>query len=64
MFYREAGPVNGEKETVLLLHGKAFSSATWAQLDTIQILAAAGHRALAVDLPGVCVCVCVCVCVD
>lgn len=37
---------------VLLLHGQAFSSATWMELGTIQHLAAMGYAVAAVDLPG------------
>ena len=52
MFYRETRPSHNPKETVLLLHGAAFSSATWSELNTLQLLAAMGHRAVAVDIPG------------
>lgn len=54
-FYREAGPpegVTGSGEVVVLLHGAAFQSKTWLDLNTINILAAMGHRVIAVDLPG------------
>jgi abhydrolase domain-containing protein 14 len=37
---------------VLLLHGQAFSSDNWHTLGTLTFLAALGHRAVAVDLPG------------
>lgn len=37
---------------VLLLHGAAFSSKTWEDLDTLNELEKAGFHAIAVDLPG------------
>ncbi|OXB71342.1 UNVERIFIED_CONTAM: hypothetical protein H355_012748 [Colinus virginianus] len=37
---------------VLLLHGQAFTSGTWQALGTLALLAAEGHRAVAIDLPG------------
>jgi abhydrolase domain-containing protein 14 len=41
-----------EGRGVLLLHGRAFSSATWLELGTLAHLAESGFRAVAVDLPG------------
>ena len=54
MFYREAVPASDvdTQQSVLLLHGMAFKSETWLNLKTIHILAAMGHRVIAVDLPG------------
>lgn len=48
---RVAGPENAAV-TVLLLHGARFDGATWASLGTLDLLAAKGHRAVALDLPG------------
>ncbi|XP_062852768.1 protein ABHD14B [Trichomycterus rosablanca] len=53
LFYRQAVPTSGETQLcVLLLHGIRFSSLNWNSIGTLQALAAAGHRALAIDLPG------------
>lgn len=38
--------------TVLLLHGASFRAQTWHELGTLDVIAAAGWRAIAVDLPG------------
>lgn len=50
----EAGPLAGATTgpPVLLLHGARFEAATWRELGTLELLAAAGHRAVAPDLPG------------
>ena len=52
VFYREAKPVANPKLEILLLHGQAFTSENWVQLGTLNYLAAMGHRAIAIDIPG------------
>ena len=62
IFYREANPPSKPKFPILLLHGMAFTSATWVDMvkskadssvNTISFLAAAGYKVIAVDLPGI-----------
>ncbi|XP_028400127.1 protein ABHD14A-like [Dendronephthya gigantea] len=52
IFYREINPISAPKLHILLLHGKMFTSANWAKLNTMNILAARGYRVVAMDLPG------------
>ncbi|XP_076337444.1 protein ABHD14A-like isoform X2 [Tachypleus tridentatus] len=54
VFYHEVLP----KDTcnfhisILLLHGAVFSSKTWLDLGTIQVLAAMGYQTVAMDVRG------------
>ncbi len=48
--YLEAGPNEGQ--AVLMLHGMKFKARTWQDLGTIDLLAEAGYRVIALDLPG------------
>lgn len=53
LFYRQAEPATGAARLpVLLLHGKRFSSENWLNIGTLDTLAQAGCRAVAIDLPG------------
>ncbi|XP_003973378.1 putative protein-lysine deacylase ABHD14B [Takifugu rubripes] len=53
LFYRLSEPATGAvKASVLLLHGIRFSSENWLSIGTLDTLAKAGCRALAIDLPG------------
>ncbi|XP_060925577.1 protein ABHD14B [Limanda limanda] len=53
LFYRQSEPATGEANmSVLLLHGIRFSSENWLSIGTLETLARAGCRAVAIDLPG------------
>lgn len=43
---------NTDTLTVLFLHGGSYTSRIWAERGILDRVAAAGHRAVAVDLPG------------
>lgn len=48
--YRAAG--TSHAPPVLFLHGAAFSSRTWEELGTLELIARQGWYAVALDLPG------------
>ena len=53
LFYRQSEPASGEARLcVLLLHGIRFTSENWLNIGTLETLAKAGCRAVAIDLPG------------
>ena len=52
--YREALPSSDGwvDRSVFFMHGAKFSSKTWQDIKTLQLVAAMGYRAVAVDIPG------------
>ena len=53
VFFREYVPEKiTKKMDIFLLHGSAFTSMTWEQIQTLEQLKENGYRAIAVDLPG------------
>ena len=57
VFYLEGPSVIKEPHSelpVILLHGAGDHSGKWEKLGTMHLIAAMGHRIVAVDLPGMC----------
>ncbi|XP_064616883.1 protein ABHD14A-like [Liolophura sinensis] len=57
VYVRETVPLEYDNETdskqdILLFHGARFSSKTWEDLGTMNLLSALGYRVVAVDIPG------------
>ena len=53
LFYQEFVPTDDAKSLqVLLLHGASFTSETWIQIGTFQLLSAMKYRVVALDIPG------------
>ena len=53
LFYQEFVPSDDAKSLqVLLLHGASFTSETWIQIGTFQLLSAMKYRVVALDIPG------------
>ena len=53
VFYQEFLPTDDAKSLqVLLLHGASFTSETWIQIGTFQLLSAMKYRVVALDIPG------------
>lgn len=53
IYYREVIPDEPLSQlTLLLLHGMKFSSATWVDIKTLQVISSLGYRVVAVDLPN------------
>lgn len=50
IFLRRSG--EGNRQSVIFLHGMRFSSLNWEELGTLDLLADKGFDAIAVDLPG------------
>ncbi|KAK7094502.1 putative protein-lysine deacylase ABHD14B [Littorina saxatilis] len=52
IYSQQTEPATSPRLTVLLLHGQAFTSQNWVEINTLPLLASWGYRAVAIDLPG------------
>jgi len=54
IFYQKATGAAPASESlaVVMLHGASSSSQVWNKIQTMHLIAAMGHHAIAVDLPG------------
>lgn len=51
-YIQKSAKITDESKSILLLHGLAYSSKTWMELETLQLLKSNGFEPYAIDLPG------------